>query len=404
VVPQRPIVVCHPVWKLSPGGLERQLLQVVKGLPADRFAQVLVVRGWEGNTCLDRSSLGPHVRLVADQGTGKDRRWALRLAAILREHRVDILHVRGFSMLLDAVAAAVLAGRVAVAFSFHGLEAAESRFGWMRKRLYRAATRRCADCWAVSRTAAEAVAEKLGLPAGRFGVLPNGIDARKYQPTADIGAVRRRLGLPEDRLIVLSVGNLKPVKGHDVLLEAFRRLGEDAERATLLLVGGDYLGGELQRWVDRHLASRDVRFLGEQAEPLAWYQSADIFVLPSRWEGASNALLEAMACGLPTVATNVGGNREVLRHEYSGLLVPADDPDSLASAMRRLIHDEASRRAFGEAGRRSIVEDYSIERTLERYAGRYEALVGRRECGAGIARTERVTPADGEFRALERVS
>jgi glycosyltransferase involved in cell wall biosynthesis len=378
------------------------MLQIIGRLPPDRFVHVLAARGWEDNAWVDPAGLGPNVRLVADRASGRDRRWALRLAAILREHDVDVLHIRGFSMLLDALASARLARGVAVAFSFHGFEEPGHRFSWLRKRLYRTAVLRCDDRWAVSRAAADAVAAKLGLAAERFGVLTNGADVHRYEPALDAGAVRRRLGLPEDRLLVLSVGNLKAIKGHDALLEAFRQLGEDADRATLIIVGRDYLDGELRRWADRHLAGRDVRFIGEQTDVLPWYQAADLFVLPSRWEGMSNALLEAMSCGLAVVATDVGGNREAVRHERSGFLVPANAPDQLASAMRRLLRDASLRRTFGRTARRSIVADHSIELTIKRYAGRYEALAGFEETVFADEPPVGLTAATGADRAMEK--
>lgn len=386
MIPRKPIVICHPVWRLGLGGLERQLLHVVKKLADDRFVHVVVVRGWQGEAWVDPAQFGFNVRFVLDPSSGKDRRWALRLAAILREHRADVLHVRGFAMLLDGLVAASLRPGVAVAFSFHGFEEADAPFGRMRRRLYRSAVLRCDDRWAVSRTAADAVAARLGLPTQRFDVLANGVDVRRYEPAADVGAIRRRLGLPEDRLLVLSVGSLKPVKGHDVLLEAFRRLGDDADRATLLLVGRDYLNGGLRDWADRYLARRDVRFIGEQADVLPWYQTADVFVMPSRWEGLSNALLEAMSCGLPVIATAVGGNTEVVQHGQSGVLVEVDDPGGLASAVRRLLSDATLRRTLGQEARRSMVAAHSMERAVEQYARRYQALarVAGPACGEAV--------------------
>ncbi len=401
MVPQRPIVICHPVWRLALGGLERQLAHVVKGLPADRFVHVLVVRGWEGERWIDPADFPSNVRFISDGMLGKDRLWAFRLAAILREHGADILHVRGFSMLLDSLLAGSLLRKVSVAFSFHGFEEAEHPFGRLRKRLYRAAVLRCDDRWAVSRTSADNVASRLGLPAARFDVMPNGVDACYYQPAVAPGVIRRRLDLPEDRLLILSVGNFKPVKGHAVLLEAFRRLGREADRTTLLLAGRDYLAGELRRWADQNLPGRDIRFVGEQTDVLPWYQAADLFVLPSRWEGLSNALLEAMSCALPSIATAVGGNREVIDHGSSGLLVPPDDPASLASALRLLLGDADARRAMGRAGRRSILAGYSIEQSLERYAHRYQALAGVGQTASVAARPAASAAANQGVRSQE---
>jgi glycosyltransferase involved in cell wall biosynthesis len=403
------ITVCHPVARLDCGGLEKQLAQIIARLPAARFRHIVVVREGETTCCLSPSSQTgaatvetqpraavPHppcgtgilpvpfasgnVDVISQQRAGRDRLWLLRLASILRRHRVDVLHVRGLSMLVDSVLAARLARRVKVAFSFHGFESAPDsgpRFGRLRSAAYRAAARHGEDRWAVSRAAAEAVARELSMSPDEFAVLPNGVDTDQYAPALDRLAVRRRLDLPDDRLIVLSVGNLKPIKGHDVLLEALAALGDDARRLCLVLAGRDYLGGELQRRAREQLPSIDVRFVGHQEDTLPWYQAADIFVLPSRWEGMSNALLEAMACDLPAVATEVGGNTGVIATGRTGLLVEPNNPVEMACALRLLMKDEALRASLGAAARRQVVEHHSAVRTAANYEQRYANLAAR---------------------------
>lgn len=379
----RPVTVCHPVWELASGGLERQLVQVVNRLPRDKFEHILLIRGCGEGLGIHGDLAGSNVRLVRQPSRGRDRLWWRSLASVLRQYSADVLHVRGLSMLLDGVLAARLCGDVRVAFSFHGFEHGARRLGRLRRRLYREAALRCDRRWAVSRCAAEAIAEELRLPVSEFEVLANGVDERRFAPTQDRLAVRRRLGLPSDGRVVLSVGNLKPVKGHDVLLEAIRSLGGAADGLCFVLAGKDYLDGDLQRWAGEHLGGRDVRFVGEQQEVLPWYQAADVFVLPSRWEGMSNALLEAMSCGLPAIATAVGGNGEVIQHERTGLLVRPDDAAELCSAIRLLANDEGRRAALGEAGQQDVHRRFSADGAVGAYAERYEELGRRDELARG---------------------
>jgi glycosyltransferase involved in cell wall biosynthesis len=353
------------------------MLQTIDQLPTDDFRHVLVVRGWDDHQAMNDRAIGRNVRIVRQPRRGRDRLWSRRLASILRRESVDVLHVRGLSMLLDSVLAAGLCGDVAVAFSFHGFERPDFRLGGLRRRLYSAAVARCDDRWAVSSAAAEAIAARLHLVPEKFGVLTNSVDSRRYLPAGCRSEVRRRLGLPHDRTVILSVGNLKPVKGHDVLLEALRRCPAEAAGITLVLVGGDYLDGTLQEWANRHLPLHDVRFVGEQADPLAWYQAADMFVLPSRWEGMSNALLEAMACGLPVIATAVGGSLDVVDHGHTGLLVTPDSPVELAEAIRRLMTDEAESAALAAAGRALVQNHFAAPVAAKRYAQRYTRLARR---------------------------
>jgi len=376
----RVISVCHPVWQLGCGGLERQLAEVVNRLPQETFRQIVMVRGWDESSERIGGYLAEHIELIKDPGPSQDRTWSRRLACILREHRVDVLHVRGLSMLMDSVLAAEMYGKTAVACSFHGFESADTQFGGIRRKVFREALLRCDDRWAVSEAAARAISQRLNLSRDAFGVLPNGVDTVRYQPAMDTAAVRRELGLPLHSTVLLSVGTLKEVKGHEVLLEAMQNLNGDAENVVLVLVGNDTLNGSLQRWAAEHLPGLDVRFMGQQADVVPWYQAADVFVMPSLWEGSSNALLEAMSCGTAAIATRVGGNEDVIQDERTGLLVEAKDANELREAIRRMLADPGLRSRLAAAGRRDVHGRFSLEKTLESYALRYQRLADEMVC------------------------
>lgn len=393
-----PTTICHPVYQMGRGGLEQQLLRVLGQLNDDRFRHVLVVRGANPLACLDVDELGKNICVIVDASEGPDRRWSRRLAAILREEKVDALHVRGLTMLRDAVAAAGKAG-IPAAFSFHGFERRGRQFGGIRRRLIRSALGRCDARWAVSRAAATAVAEELGVEPESFEILPNGVDTATYRSTLRRFTIRRQFDLPPDRLILACVGNLKPVKGHAILLQALRSLAPLAGRITVVLVGRDYLEGRLQAQAARDLAEFDIRFVGERETALPWLQAADLFVLPSLFEGSSNALLEAMSVGLPVIATAIGGTTEVVEHGKTGLLTPPGDAVELASAVRYLVEDAECRDRLGGAARRSIESRYALQDTATLYAKQYLRLAGR---GAGMIGNIRATGQEvqrGEGRA-----
>lgn len=372
--PPRVITVGHTVWQLACGGLERQMLQILNRLPPETFHHRIVVRSASRPMLQEPAGPAGHIRIVSGGTGSRNRQWAWNLAGILREQAVDVLHVRGLTMLPDAVLAARLAGFIPVAFSFHGFESYPPRLGWIRKRLYRIAVRACAVRWAVGPSAARALAETLGLSSGEVEVIPNGVDGEIFQPPADRDRIRLRLGLPADRLVLLCVGNLKPVKGHEVLLKAMSEPETAPRPLTLVFVGEDFQGGGLQRLAEglpRHL---DPRFVGRQDDPLPWYQAADLFVLPSQWEGMSNALLEAMACGLPVIATRVGGNTDLVNHEQTGLLAPPENPPALAQAIARLSGDDTLRRRLGAAARAHVLRYHNLRRTAEQYGQQYARL------------------------------
>lgn len=347
------------------------MLQVIKHLQPNRFRHLVLVRSAGSLAGVAEMPEAENIRVIADRAETLNRRWAWRLAELLRAQKVDVLHVRGLTMLPDAVLAARLAGRIPVAFSFHGFESFPPHFGWIKKQLYRMAVKACDDRWAVGPAAANAVTRILRLPLGSVRVVANGVDTSIFRPAPSKGLLRRRLGLPDDRPVVLSMGNLKPVKGHDVLLEAIQLLGPAAKLMTLVIAGQDFQNGTLHGWASRHLAGVDVRFVGQQDDPLPWYQAADLFVLPSKWEGMSNALLEAMACGLPVIATAAGGNVDAVTHEQTGLLVPPEDPAALARETVRMLHDGDLREGLGGAARSHVLAAHDVRSTAEQYAEQY---------------------------------
>ena len=194
--------------------------------------------------------------------------------------------------------------------------------------------------------------EENGVDPQKIRVVLNGVD-RRFSPQFQGGA-RTQLDLPESRFIVLFIGLLAPVKGLEILLQAMPRL-ED-EKPLCLLVGEGPLRTELQRQVEEKKLQGQVSFVGARptAEIPLWLNAADVLVLPSFSEGRPNVVLEAQACGVPVVATQVGGTPELIRDGESGLLVDSGDAGGLATAIRRLIDDKDLRRRLGEGGRANI--------------------------------------------------
>jgi glycosyltransferase involved in cell wall biosynthesis len=189
--------------------------------------------------------------------------------------------------------------------------------------------------------------ERLGIAAGKIVVVPNGIERDSFG-MGDRNASRRRLGLPDQRRIVLCVSRLSEEKGIDVLLRAF---GRTTTPDTVLYIAGEGLHRPILEKIRSESPRRnDITFLGaiSHADVPMWLAAADLFVLPSRTEGHPNSLLEAYACGLPAVATRVGGVPEVVTSEEIGLLVDSDDVDGMARAI-----DSALARSWD---RRRIIE------------------------------------------------
>ncbi|HEY2029866.1 MAG TPA: glycosyltransferase family 4 protein [Myxococcales bacterium] len=256
-----------------------------------------------------------------------------------------------------------------------GMLEARKLFG----RLHLAALRRYGDgfvsiCDPIAKELARA-----GIDPSRIHPIPNGVDTDVFRPaTADERAkLRHQLALSPLPAVVYS-GRLARVKGVDVLLEAWPRLETQAQ----LVIVGD--GEEAEGLRTRAATLRNVRFAGRVDDPGRWLRAADVAVLPSRGEGLSVALLEAMACGVPTVATAVGGSPGAIADGVDGLLVPPEDPQALADALLR-----ASRTpALGVGARRRVVERHSMDAIARQFVGLYQEL-----CAATLRRDSRPAEA-----------
>jgi glycosyltransferase involved in cell wall biosynthesis len=210
----------------------------------------------------------------------------------------------------------------------------------------------------------------LGIPPDRVHVIPNGVDGDRFRPVDDAGRRRARaaLGLPPEGLVVAFAGRLERVKGADLLLQAWSEL--DHRGAWLALGGG---GPERKQLEALAGANPTIRFLGPMADTAPLYAAADLAVVPSRSEGLSNTLLEAMASGLAVVATAVGGNSEVVEDGRTGRLV-APDPPALAAALASLMNAPTIRARLGQAAASAVRARYDLKTTASAYEALYRRL------------------------------
>jgi glycosyltransferase involved in cell wall biosynthesis len=290
--------------------------------------------------------------------------------------RPHVIHCRNWNTWPDTVLAHRLARSCgSLVWSFHGF--ADGHWFPRRRRLASRGLSLATDrLFAVCRDAAERFAALAGIPPERFDVLYNGVDCRRFAPNDQRAGLRRSLGFVDDELVILTVASLTPVKGHTRLLEAAAQVLAGVRRRMRFLWLGE--GPERERLTARLRTlglGGQVDLPGGSDRVPDYLAAADLFVLPSELEGMSNAILEAMASGLPVVAYAVGGNPELVDHEHTGLLCPGGDVDALAGAIGRLVRNDAERRAMGAAARRRAEQIFSLEAMLVRYADFYRHAV-----------------------------
>lgn len=303
----------------------------------------------------------------------------------LRAHARALLGDQPFVLQSYHIAADITAASLAYLLPQAAVVSTRRDMGFTRKAIHdlvlRALDGRVERVLAVSDSVKWAVARREGQDPRGVEVIHNGVDTQSFRPARSRAEVLARQQLraelghgPEDVLLVC-VGSFQPVKGQGSLLEAMVRLHQRAPRVRALLVGGrpDYRAHHV-RLAERLGLSGAVQFLGERSDIAEILRASDIFVLPSWSEGFSNAVLEAMASGLPVVTTDVGGNRAAVTPEL-GAVVPPGDAARLARALEPLCLDDERRKKAGQAARRAAVEVFDLERMVDRYlASHREAL------------------------------
>ena len=213
-----------------------------------------------------------------------------------------------------------------------------------------------------------------GVPPDRIRVCYNGIDTNRFAPAAH--KAPRPEPLRETDIVIGTVCVLRPEKGLPVLLDAFARVRGGRSNVKLVFVGSGPMKDELDAAAKHLGVAADVVFQPAVADVVRWLHAMDIFVLPSRSEAMSNALMEAMACGVASVASNVGGNPELVREGETGLLFPSEDAEALTVQLRRLVDDTQLRTGLAEAGAAFIRSERTIETAAVRMAGIYGEMLG----------------------------
>ena len=208
--------------------------------------------------------------------------------------------------------------------------------------------------------------------------LYNGIELGKFQPTFGEDSLRRTLGIASHAPLIVTVGNLRPVKGIDVLIEAAAKIithNPEAEFLVLGRISDSQYFRELHSMVQQLGLREKVRFLGESEQIIPTLRASDVFCLPSRSEGFSSALIEAMACELPCVATRVGGNAEAIEDGRSGYVVESENSNALADRIMMLLRDPSKAKTMGKTGRKIVEAKFTSEIMIHKLITLYDHLL-----------------------------
>ena len=371
--------VLHVFNRLGTGGTEYGILKLVHGLNHGQFEHRLCsIRGFDPELVRRRQL---EDKLIIAGSAGDDRQFPLfRLARIMRGYRPHIVHSRNWGA-IEAIPAARLARVPVVIHSEHGYELETIAGLPRRQRLLRRVAYAMANAvFAVTRDLRDYHARQARVSTSRIQVIYNGVDTQRFVPRPESRLrLCERTGWPAGSFVVGTVGRLVPIKDHSTLLKAAELLARQGVDVRVLLVGAGPELGRLEDYAAKSgaLAGR-VCFYGSSDAVPELLNAMDVFVLSSLSEGMSNTLLEAMASGLPVVATRVGGNPELIEEDRSGFLFRPGDIAALASRLECLTNHPELRRQLGAAARQRAVEHFGLERMIEDYRSLYRELAIRR--------------------------
>jgi glycosyltransferase involved in cell wall biosynthesis len=357
--------ILHVIDSLEFGGAEKVLVALANGFASRHEVTVC---------CISRigelaSELDARIPVICmHRGNGNDYLLPWRLARKLRDGRYDVVHAHNWGVFLESGIAAWLA-RVPVAIhTVHGPYLPRGP-GWrqrVKKVLRHAAERRVARSFgrivAVSDAIRAYIPETTGIEPARLDTVHNGIAG---------GLVQR--SVQARPLTFITVGRLDAIKNHAMMFRAFAQLARRWPECRLVVAGDGPQRQALESLIDELHLRPQVSMLGFRTDVADLLREADIFLMSSRYEGISIALLEAMRAGLPAVATRVGGMPEMVIDGQTGLLVPSEDTEAFAQAMARLAEAEEMRLRFGIAAQALQQREFSLETMLARYEALYTA-------------------------------
>lgn len=354
------------------GGAEKQIYELAKGLDKNKYNVTVVsldTYGQAPRQLIESTGCRLEIfRVVRIYGlTGLIQ--GVKFHRFLRKNHIHVLQTYHFSSDIWGTFWGKLAGvpviisnRRDMGFWRSGIHGVAYRWvnPWVTKMIGNA------------RSIREHIKTQEGIPDEKLDVIYNGVDVPSPQTAKFVGDVP--LKMPND-ILIMHVANLKPIKGHAYLLKAFVDIYKKHPNVKLVLIGEDQLNGVLQQQASDLGIKDRVIFLGKRKDACALLSLADICVLPSLSEGMSNSILEYMSAGKPVVATNVGGNPELVYNGINGLLVEKEDADGLRSALLTLIEDKNKCLAMGHAGLERVKAEFSMQAMVGRYERMFTDLV-----------------------------
>lgn len=375
-------LIAHVIYRLDVGGLENGLVNLINQMPAERFRHAIIcLTGYSDfRRRIKRSDVDVY---ALNKPEGNSPVTLFKLWRLLRQLRPDILHTRNLAA-LDAVLPAALAGVPARVHGEHGRDVGDLDGSNRKYQLVRRLFKPLVDHYvAVSQDLARYLQREIKVAPARVTQIYNGVDSVKFHPAGEQRGQVPCAGFSgPGQYVIGTVGRMQEVKDPLTLARAFvllmQQMPQAAQRLRLVMIGDGPLREQARAVLADAGVLRHAWLPGVRDDVPSIMRSFDVFVLPSLAEGVSNTILEAMATGIPVVATRVGGNSELIQAGETGTLVPPADAEGLARAIRDYVERVELGKRQGAESRRVIERSFSMDAMVNSYMTVYDKLLARR--------------------------
>jgi len=358
----------HLITGLEIGGAEMMLLKTLPGMQDDFDNRVCCIKG-HGliGKKLEESGIPVYYLGLINIF---DIRIIWNFRKVIKEFKPDIL----VTYLIHADLFGRIFGRI---FGVRKIVCSQrgSLLRWEFLRFFDKLTRFLVTKYIVqTKTAKKNLMAKLNLPEEKFRVIPNAIDLQEFNFELDIKKKKKDLGINNENMNIVCVSKLRKGKGHEHLLEAFENVFAENKHLNLLIVGDGEQKNRLLRQIENYSCKNNIYFLGNRSDVKEILKISDIFVLPTLGEGMSNAIMEAMVCGLPVITTDIPENKELITNNENGLLIPLKNVNFLEEAIKKIIYNKDLGGELGENAKEKMRESFDINIIASKFVHFFNSL------------------------------
>ncbi|MEC4678698.1 MAG: glycosyltransferase [Nitrospirota bacterium] len=353
------------------GGLENMVTNLINHLDPDYFTSTII--SFAPLKPLNNRVDPSRVRVISlNKKRGNNPLLIYKIYQLLKKVEADIVQTHNWGTALEGILGAKLARTQGIIHAERGTIEEKPRNIVLQRFLWGLAH----QVLSVSEIHRKKLTRIVGFPHAQIKAIANGVDTEKFSPTPKIkNEIRAKLGLKKDGICIGTVGSLRTVKNQMLLINACKTILPRFDQVEVLIVGEGPLKAQLIQAVSRLGFSKEIHFVGAQTNIPEIMNALDIFVLPSLSEGMPNAVLEAMACGIANIATEVGGVPEVIENNKNGIMIASEDQNALVQSLSHLIEDQNHRKTLGAEGRKKMLSHFNLKKMVLAYEELYRSLL-----------------------------